>query len=509
MSENKYVTDIIKDDYIMKWNKKDIILIKAPTGSGKTYFIKNKLIPDIKGNILYLCHRVALKRQFKKDLFDFYDIPIPVTNIELDKAEQIENVTVKSYQSLSEMLNIDKEINFDCYDYVVCDECHSLLDEAEFNNKIAYVANYLINKDMNICKIFITATPDLIERYIELAFKKQQNAVWGNNYNKLYKYTCNKNYDYITANAYKKINDIIEIIKTDESNNKWLVFVANKKDGYSILEGLKGIKTAAFLTKDNKQNKEYESIVNKSKFKADVLIATKVLDAGINIEDEQVKNIVIDAWDKNTFLQELGRVRVDKTKQNINLYIKDKGKKNFDMKLKTMQKTLEQISLFKENRDEFNLKYHNDLDKINKQIFMLDEKTNAWKINEIGLDKFEITYKFINDIFQVSDLDKNVWLDIVLNWIDKKFNDLNEYFDEVEKKNNIEFYLENHLGKRLYKEDRQQLIEILNIRDSARRLQKSIGVINSYLLNNYNITCISKRFKENGKKTTIWILNDL
>ncbi|CAB1241772.1 protein of unknown function [Ruminococcaceae bacterium BL-4] len=39
----KYISEVIRDDY-KNWKKGDIILIKSPTGSGKSEFIKKKLL---------------------------------------------------------------------------------------------------------------------------------------------------------------------------------------------------------------------------------------------------------------------------------------------------------------------------------------------------------------------------------------------------------------------------------------------------------------------------------
>ena len=76
-------------------------------------------------------------------------------------------------------------------------------------------------------------------------------------------------------------------------------------------------------------------------------------------------------------------------------------------------------------------------------------------------------------------------------------------------KTSIELYLDGLVGKRLYKEDRKELIEKLNLRDGRNRLQKKIYTLNGYLLDNYNMILISKQVKEKGKLVTIWLLNNI
>ena len=61
--------------------------------------------------------------------------------------------------------------------------------------------------------------------------------------------------------------------------------------------------------------------MNDQKFDCQVLIATSVLDCGVNIADSDVKNIVIGHSEKTTFLQMLGRKRIQ-SNEAVTLYIK-------------------------------------------------------------------------------------------------------------------------------------------------------------------------------------------
>ena len=68
-------------------------------------------------------------------------------------------------------------------------------------------------------------------------------------------------------------------------------------------------------------------------------------------------------------------------------------------------------------------------------------------------------------------------------------------------------YLKNLVGKTLHKEEQKELAEKLNIRRNGKLL-KSVSVLNGYLMDNYNMILISKHIREQGKKVTIWILNN-
>ena len=92
-----------------------------------------------------------------------------------------------------------------------------------------------------------------------------------------------------------------------------------------------GNSPAEFITAANKGKDSYTSIVNDEKLPKDVrvLIATAVIDNGVNIKDKSVKHIVIGVPDRVEFIQMLGRLRIDDNfKGKINLYIK-----NFPLKV--------------------------------------------------------------------------------------------------------------------------------------------------------------------------------
>ena len=73
----------------------------------------------------------------------------------------------------------------------------------------------------------------------------------------------------------------------------------------------------------------------------------------------------------------------------------------------------------------------------------------------------------------------------------------------------IEDYLEELLGKTLYKEEQKELINMINLRDSRNKLQKKLCTLNGYLLDNYNMILISKKIKKQGKLVTIWVLGNI
>lgn len=134
------------------------------------------------------------------------------------------------------------------------------------------------------------------------------------------------NYSNTTAFYFSDYKELYDLIASSPKKEKWLIFVDKKADGFSISEALnsRGC-TTEFVSSDNVRNRsgraEYERVINESRFNSKVLVATEVFDCGVSIHDKNVKNIVISHSRKSTFLQMLGRVRVDKS-DKINLYIR-------------------------------------------------------------------------------------------------------------------------------------------------------------------------------------------
>ena len=78
-----------------------------------------------------------------------------------------------------------------------------------------------------------------------------------------------------------------------------------------IRDRLNAVKIQAiyFDAETKKPKKVWDNLITNQHFDCDVLIATPVIENGINIWDNQVKNVAIFSIDRTTFIQELGRKR--------------------------------------------------------------------------------------------------------------------------------------------------------------------------------------------------------
>ncbi len=391
----KWVSEAIGDDY-KNWKQGEIVLLNTQTGTGKTCFIVNTLLDYIEDyeQILFVCNRTNLKRQFKKELLDKYGLEIPESLDELDKITTIKNIVITSYHAIQDsILDIDYDItkfrnDLDNYSYIILDESHYILADGNFNNKTRLAFNLLV-KDYHrhSVKIFISATMDEIREPINNYTKN----ILGKK-PKIHDYTTGIDYSYIKPSYFKNLESIITTIKNDTTDDKWLVFVSSIDDAENIRNELG--KDNCTIIKSGTKNDDLSEIINNSKFECKVLVATKTLDNGISIKDDQLKNIVIMAWDKITFIQMLGRKRINiDNAQQVNLYIMTRYKKSFLQKIFRYDKKMEKVDLFKKKENEFNRKYDNDLRKLGNlnELFYRGQKDGKYKLNIVGY------YRLIKD----------------------------------------------------------------------------------------------------------------
>lgn len=551
----KKVSDIIREDY-KKWTQGDVVLIDAQTGTGKTYFINSvlaKTYPNKK--ILYICNRIHLKSQIKKDLLENFLKINPKDGLKtikevnkkfnksisdnkivnqkdfafenIDLIDTIGNIKIQSYQSLSNVIINNRFFNeneyfnsyFSSYDYIVFDECHYLYSDATFNNKTNFIFEEIFFRISNAVKIFMSATLEDLKPHIDNIFNtaNQKDTYNLNVISEIlhYKfYSTNRDYSYLDIRYFKTLDTLIQKIQDDNSSNKWIIFVSNLKDAKYLKENLKKIKTV--IVKQGTKNKEVDSIINESKFNSKVLISTKVLDNGINIKDENVKNIVIMALDKTTFLQELGRVRVNiDTPYKINLFIPMKSQKTFiTLKNKVYIPKKKQKELFTYEHEKFTRIYNIEFNKLHSDLFFLNKSYSTkkiiwydnkpvykikgydsyhnpvynydnysiWTLNPIGCKKLDIDSKFTDYIIEKFDIEGDfAFIKEQLSWLD-----LSHTFDE------------------------NNLLDGINNLDTNFNIEEKISELENFLINNLTIDKKNKKkLEEDKKKKLSQMINEL
>ncbi|HBF6471982.1 TPA: DEAD/DEAH box helicase family protein [Clostridioides difficile] len=519
--------------------------------------------------ILYLSNREALDKQINKSFYDEYgekrlkkiDIYtyqkfIHDFKIELNKSEKEEELKneinkineIKKLKKIKKLKNeskqleklekkiywrirndIEKRYTFEKiikkYKYIVLDEVHFFTSDATFNTdcELLYDLFFKIFKVFSKKKflILMSSTPHTFVNLPRIYPKKG------------YIYRQKPNYSYLNVKYFKENDSIIKKIVDDikeNSQNKWIIFVNSKNEGKEISNKLKekNIKNS-FLHSKNK-SKEFENIVKKEKFDKNVLISTKILETGVNINDEDVKNIVMYDIDRETIIQEIGRVRVGIDKpRKINLYIPLRKRNYFYNIQKNIKKKLECIKSYNSNPADFFKKYQYQIDKIPSEIFYIDYFNGSefhFSIRKTSKTYFEEKYKYLEKITDNFSTGNNAeysfvlqvleWLEIedsfnIENLIDKNVSD-GKNVDDEELKN----YLEKNLENKLFSESQLELSALIKntfglSSNKAKKLR--INTINT-ILEKHNINYIlksymtSKRDKgnKNPKKCSYWII---
>lgn len=145
-------------------------------------------------------------------------------------------------------------------------------------------------------------------------------------------YTFEPDYSCIDPVYFTDLDDLIPEIRKDKDNNqKWLILVDDERAGGTLAttiekqEGMSSVFLSSYEIRHKEAAREtYNYIIEKKSFPQKVLIATSVLDCGIDIistEEAPVNNIVIISDNEASFLQMLGRRRV-KDNERVRLFIK-------------------------------------------------------------------------------------------------------------------------------------------------------------------------------------------
>lgn len=433
----KWVADVIGEDY-KQWEKGQGILIDSQTGTGKSHFVKNVLV-KYADSILYVYNRTALGDQIKNEL------------------EQYSNVTCVSYQKVSEDL-LDNEyelknVDYMNYQFTILDEAHYVLQDSNFNNKTRVLLKWFyLRPNKNSITLYMSATCDKIMNLVQKKYSTNFKL-----------YQTGNDYSYLKVKYFNKIDDTVELINKNEG--KWLVFVNSFKMALKLLDDIYYSKFVCSLYSPYKKymdKEELYNIVNNNKFETKCLIATKSLDNGINIKDDELTNIVIVTMDKIDFIQMLGRKRIDiNNPQKVNLYIMQRNASSFVAKLNTsINPYNKMLELYNDNRTKFNREYNVNLDKVANNLFYMDGEN--WAMNlpyrtMLFLD--EIYYnRMVSEFYN----DENAFIKEQLNWLNLPFKK-NNFIPAAINKNKLIDYLETmyETDTKLFKPEQNRMKQII------------------------------------------------
>lgn len=155
------------------------ILIQAPTGAGKSTFILEELAEIANKHnmrILLLTNRTGLCLQQRIESNRNQGGPEYGTYVYTRKPISA-NLDIITYQEAISYIKHDWYDTVDKVGIVVCDEAHFFCSDATFNSQTSDILRTIISKFFPKLRIYLTATPDEVERII-LAEEQHQVDVW-------------------------------------------------------------------------------------------------------------------------------------------------------------------------------------------------------------------------------------------------------------------------------------------------------------------------------------------
>lgn len=471
------VSEVIKPEDVRQWKENDVITIKAGTGMGKSYFIKNRLyahaIQEGK-KILMLIHRSESVKQFKE---------------ELEQDGKSNHIDVMTYQKIDNIYQYKGTFDFSQYKYIVCDESQYFIEDASFNKTTDLSLNAILNNKETI-KIFMSATGEYIERYIK-------------NYRKIktIDYKLDINYDFINNlyffNKDKTMEEMAQRLINE--NKKAIIFIQSAEKAYKLHEKLKE-NTIFNCSKSNRDYAKYvdrstiDEILKNERFEKNILITTTVMDSGINIIDNEIKNVIIDVEDINTLIQCMGRRRIDWNLENdgINVFVKNINNNKLGGKITQLYKKIEKAKYFKEHgATKYVDLYDRDPDRhgiVYDHMIKDGVHRLTKKLNEL------MYFKTLLDIVNTQDMIECGYMTYLSNLLEKEYVILEEVNDKI----NLEEYLDSVIGKKLYKKEQQELIEVFK-NNGLKARTTGINTLNGNLKDReMPYTIISK--KDNRRK---------
>lgn len=303
--EKVWVSDVITDEQIKQWEPGDVITIRAKTGDGKSYFVKNALYAQAKAQnekILFLLHRENTINQFQN---------------EIKLAGKTDTIHIRTYQGVEQMLLYEKAVDLSEYKYIVVDEAHYFISDSAFNNRTDLSFDTILQQRGSV-RIFMSATIDDIQDYINISKKI-----------KTINYSLPQDYDHIRKLTFFSKDDMLsEFAKYAlEHNEKAIFFIHKARKAYDFYKKFSSVATFNCSKSNPLYRYVDESTITRmlaaEKFETPLLITTSCFDAGVNIADPAVKHIIIDMKDVDTIIQCAGRKRVQSSEDTVSLYIKN------------------------------------------------------------------------------------------------------------------------------------------------------------------------------------------
>lgn len=476
----RYISDGIKKDYV-NWKaieplrSSTKVFIDSPTGTGKTSFIINELLPfaaKYNRNILYIGNRVAIKEQTENVLQNNEPKLIYLPN----KNGASTYLYPGTYSHIT-LLNYQSALSFESdllYYYVIFDEVHFFVEDALFNQKTYEIFDELLSRYMYSVNVFMSATMTEFATVYGKSFREympthsEQEEIHKAVYHWEVKYYENS-YSRPSYNAvlYEHDDYLLDAIRKSPSEDKWIVFEPSIHRGNLLKNRIKDKtnKKCKLISSKSEHTVAWKKLLEKGQFDENILITTKVLDNGINLTDKRIKHIVLPFCERTEFIQMIGRrrftsddINADGNLEIVNLYIRQPTIQEVNNNIKTYKKQNKEIArvsngILKSKREKDDTiikklirKYWNNCDPTINKLFYIKVLDGNIKfiVNPLAAQKISVlllTYETISKNY------KNPYLysDIIQLWLGNSLFRISKEGVPVYQEKLIDF-LDKHIG---------------------------------------------------------------
>ncbi len=421
--QNQNVADTLRE-HIDEWESAFPVFVSAATGSGKSTLAYRDILSKAKEkgkNVLLLSNRVSICEQQKKKIMEILNCPL--RDLLTDKGVREQDVfgyaSVLTYHRLPSFLsNPENQKWIENIGYVICDECHFFTSDAMFNGQCDSLLKLIVKKLYFAVRIYMTATPwDTVHRICEAeenhfldyrrTFVDARNRLYLDK-RYMHFYSFDSDFSNVDLNFFEDFSEIIPLIHAG-NDERWLVFIDNKEKAQSLKSKFKV--PTLYIDAESKSLEEWQKLISDEKFEAKILLATSVIDCGINLIDPTLKNIVIMSDNRVAMMQMAGRKRCQEG-ERINVWVQEPSKQ----KLANRKKRLEHFV-------QLELEFDSLICEKDKQRFA----TQLWySDDDIERILFVMPYRVIT-----KNKSAFVYIHRLLNFYEKLSNGETTFIDEV------------------------------------------------------------------------------
>ena len=498
--------------YYRHWEVGQKILLSAPMGSGKSYFIYNYLIKENPTKrVLILSNRSKLKEQYETYIADSNN-----TNVEL-----------YTYQKLENILRHNKTVEH--FDYIICDEAHYFITDS-WNSNTDLSFKYVNNAKDSIV-LFMSATGKEVFDLFKLADIETTNYFIQADYSRFEMH-------YFDTDGSDMVQHLIahEVVDAD---NKILYFSSNKNVAKELYELYKHMSSITVSATDKDIENTVDAFVD-NRCNYALTIATSCIDNGIDIFDATLKYIVCDLFDVTQVIQCLGRKRMTQNEvangTKVKVYVRNwMGKlvqcklNEYNSRLNRIDDTLNEIvekNIIRGNSLPIGLYYdYTDNNKVKKNALYYNYL--IYKRNDS--ERFLQYTKILKDYHSTLKTEYIDGVEMTYEDFDyEEYDYCSTYIYELQSALGIEEYrlldvkamsledsirlaLSNMVGNEYVgKVGKTEIAETVGLKDKKSRLIKSIQGINEYLQENDILFMITeKRKKRNGKLIRVYTVIEI